>query len=304
VQEFDVGVAVTDGPRNTIRRLVAQDNLLGIALFGGSNESRIEQSRSSTNGVGIFVRDSAGTTVRRNTASTNGFVGILAFGVTQSVFAGNTVTGVDLAGDGISLDLNSTDNLVTHNSVSAAELPLSVTGDRNTVTHNRVSANRSGLIIIGNDNAATANAITDAAGCGPDGGCGIGISVEGGSHNVIAGNHVRRTFDSGMRVDAYVGSATGTEFTDNMVDRAGTDGIAIGTDHVGPVEQTVVNRNKVTRAVADGIDVDDATATLTGNTALRNGGLGIDAVIGVIDGGGNRATGNGNTGQCSANIAC
>ena len=33
----------------------------------------------------------------------------------------------------------------------------------------------------------------------------------------------------------------------------------------------------------------DAAATLTGNTALPNGGLGIDAVAGVIDGGSNRA---------------
>jgi hypothetical protein len=36
---------------------------------------------------------------------------------------------------------------------------------------------------------------------------------------------------------------------------------------------------------------------------LRNGDLGIEAVPGVIDGGGNHAHGNGNPGQCT-NISC
>jgi hypothetical protein len=42
---------------------------------------------------------------------------------------------------------------------------------------------------------------------------------------------------------------------------------------------------------------------LTRNEARRNGGLGIFAVRGVIDGGGNRASGNGDRRQC-VNVAC
>jgi hypothetical protein len=43
--------------------------------------------------------------------------------------------------------------------------------------------------------------------------------------------------------------------------------------------------------------------TLTGNHALRNGDLGIEAVFGVTDGGRNKAHGNGNPAQCT-NVAC
>jgi hypothetical protein len=38
--------------------------------------------------------------------------------------------------------------------------------------------------------------------------------------------------------------------------------------------------------------------TLTGNRARRNHDLGIEAVFGVIDGGGNLASGNGDPLQC------
>ena len=43
--------------------------------------------------------------------------------------------------------------------------------------------------------------------------------------------------------------------------------------------------------------------TVTRSIANRNRDLGIEAVPGIIDGGGNRATGNGNPAQCT-NIDC
>jgi hypothetical protein len=42
---------------------------------------------------------------------------------------------------------------------------------------------------------------------------------------------------------------------------------------------------------------------ITDNTADANGDFGIDAVAGVVDGGGNSASGNGNPLQCR-NVAC
>jgi hypothetical protein len=57
------------------------------------------------------------------------------------------------------------------------------------------------------------------------------------------------------------------------------------------------------RSDDDGIDVDSAATTLIGNHAVRNGDLGIEAVVGVTDGGGNKASGNGNPAQCT-NVAC
>lgn len=53
----------------------------------------------------------------------------------------------------------------------------------------------------------------------------------------------------------------------------------------------------------DGFDVDSRSAKRRNNRAIRNADLGIEAVRGVIDGGGNRASGNGDPRQC-VNVAC
>jgi hypothetical protein len=66
---------------------------------------------------------------------------------------------------------------------------------------------------------------------------------------------------------------------------------------------TLLERNIAIGAGDDGIDVDNAATTLTQNVAVHNGDLGVEAVPGVTDGGGNQASGNGNTAQC-ANVAC
>ena len=66
---------------------------------------------------------------------------------------------------------------------------------------------------------------------------------------------------------------------------------------------SVLERNSAFRAGHDGIRVDSAAAQLTGNAAFFNHDLGIEAVTGVTDGGGNRAYGNGNPAQCTG-VAC
>ena len=53
----------------------------------------------------------------------------------------------------------------------------------------------------------------------------------------------------------------------------------------------------------DGFDIASRSAKLTRNRALRNGDLGIEAVRGVIDGGGNIARHNGDPRQC-VNVTC
>ena len=59
----------------------------------------------------------------------------------------------------------------------------------------------------------------------------------------------------------------------------------------------------VVGALDDGIDVDAPGTVVRSNTANDNGDLGIEAVDGVIDGGGNRASGNANPLQCF-NVVC
>jgi hypothetical protein len=56
---------------------------------------------------------------------------------------------------------------------------------------------------------------------------------------------------------------------------------------------TVLESNHAVRSEDDGFDVDSRTTTLTRNHAVHSGDFGIEAVHGVIDGGGNKAHGNG-----------
>jgi len=67
--------------------------------------------------------------------------------------------------------------------------------------------------------------------------------------------------------------------------------------------RTRIRRNLVVGAARDGILVGNRRTTLTGNRAFRNGDLGIQAVRGVIDGGGNVARYNGDPRQC-VNVTC
>jgi hypothetical protein len=53
----------------------------------------------------------------------------------------------------------------------------------------------------------------------------------------------------------------------------------------------------------DGINVNRPANTVSGNVALHNRALGIEAVPGVIDGGRNLAFGNGDPRQCLI-VAC
>jgi hypothetical protein len=66
---------------------------------------------------------------------------------------------------------------------------------------------------------------------------------------------------------------------------------------------TLLRANVTTRNGDDGIDVESPATTITANLANDNTDLGIEAVAGVTDGGGNRASGNGNPAQC-VGVAC
>jgi hypothetical protein len=68
-------------------------------------------------------------------------------------------------------------------------------------------------------------------------------------------------------------------------------------------ERTVIKRNHVFRTGRHGIFIGNSTTKVTRNEARYNDDLGIKAVKGVIDGGGNRASGNGDRRQC-VNISC
>ena len=114
-------------------------------------------------------------------------------------------------------------------------------------------------------------------------------------HNVIADNS-----GSGLlALDSNTVRVAG-----NGALRNAGDGIHFG----GEVTSSVAEGNVASGNGDDGIEVAEFVVgevpnTLARNLATFNGDLGIEAVAGTIDGGGNRAFGNGNPLQC-LNITC
>jgi parallel beta-helix repeat protein len=157
---------------------------------------------------------------------------------------------------------------------------IGVRGDGARIVRNRVPAAQfpnilPGIELGGSDGRIVDNRVTGGWLEG-------GIILDAGADNVIAENQV-----SDIRLVAGQ--------TD---DRFG-DGIVVGTSSSG----TLLRNNLVQRNDGDGMDVRTSDARLRGNSAFDNRLLGINAVAGVTDLGGNQAHGNGNPLQC-VNVFC
>jgi parallel beta-helix repeat protein len=313
IQEFDTGVLLDAATGNTVRRLTLLRNIpgRGIDLENHSDGNRIQDNTSTDNArSAIVVISSDDNLVRANTGLRNGLTGILVRDGHHNRVEANTLA-ANVFND-IALDQGSSDNVIRANSATTSEMGILLDNvDANTVTHNHVFGDADDIIVSGNRNAVVGNVITDALGC-EDNGCGAGIASEGGTDNLIAANSITRTRREGIRVnefEAYGGAAAvGTIVRANIVRAAATDGIAVATSTDpgsigGTVKDTRLETNIVIGSGHDGINVASAATTLTRNLALRNANLGIEAVPGVTDGGGNHAFGNGNPAQC-VNIAC
>ena len=125
---------------------------------------------------------------------------------------------------------------------------------------------------------------------------GIGVA-DGSDRNLVEKNSVSATGAFGIAVFSIS--------IDNRVEKnavLGTrlgDGIVVAADSSG----TRITKNVANGNADDGIDVDHPATTVTANTANDNADLGIEAVPGTTDGGGNRASGNGNPAQCTG-VSC
>jgi hypothetical protein len=144
-------------------------------------------------------------------------------------------------------------------------------GSGNVISRNRISRGHEGIRIEkGHRNLVAHNVVVHASGHGIR--LGINHPFIGGAHNVVRRNVVR---DS--RVDGF---------------------LVMKKDN-----GSLLKGNVAKGAGDDGFDVESGSAKLTSNRAVRNHDLGIEAVRGVVDGGGNVARHNGDPRQCT-NIAC
>jgi parallel beta-helix repeat protein len=209
------------------------------------------------------------------TSSENRGLGILIFNSARSLVRDSSIlrNGLGTHSPGLVL-FRSHHNLIERNAFSRtgdAGLVLDQS-DRNQIRQNRLRGNpQGGIAVAGDGNVIARNRVSRS-------GAGILITLLEDSGravgNVVRRNHVRGARAAGISVDPGPGIA-----------------------------RTLLARNHVFGAGGAGIHVLDPGTTLTRNEARRNGGLGIFAVRGVIDGGGNRASGNGDRRQC-VNVAC
>ena len=177
------------------------------------------------------------------------------------------------------------DNQIERNRISNGDIRI-YAGERNMIEHNSIFDGYGGITFEGGDNNwIRRNHIANTE---------LGIVVVGGSINStrISGNHLANNSARGISI---VGSDNTIE--GNVVTGGGFDGIDVSGD------LNRVERNRATENGDDGIEARSPGTILTGNRTSYNGDFGIEAVPGVIDGGRNRARGNGNPLQC-LNVAC
>jgi hypothetical protein len=281
VRNFDVGVSVIHGDDARLRRLTAAHNrVVGVQLIGVAR-ARVLDSTAIANGLdtdgsGIFAVDVQDSRFARNAASDNGDAGLHLVNSRHDAIVGNAVARQNLA------------IVIDHS-------------DDNDIRRNRSERDGNGLVVVGDRNHVARNIVTDTVRC-PDGGCGQGISFEGGTGNTIERNTIERTLEAGIRIAAFepdTPPAVDNVVRANTVRHSATDGILIDATATG----TLVKRNVTTANADDGIDVQNPATTLRRNRADDNGDLGIEAIAGTIDGGHNRADGNGNPAQCTV-VVC
>jgi parallel beta-helix repeat protein len=224
-------------------------------------------------GTGVAVVRAKRNRLRHVATVENALEGIVFFRSARSRVKESTASrnGVSNSRPGIAL-AESHHNRITGNTMSGnGDLGLfMVASDHNLIKHNKARDNpEGGMLIEGDRNEFARNRLV-----GGGGGILITIVAKGGSAvgNVLSRNEVGDARGSGISVDQVP-------------------------------KRTLVSRNHVRGSGSDGFKVGSPSTKLTKNRAVRNGDLGIQAVSGVIDGGGNRASGNGDARQC-VHVTC
>lgn len=266
ISQPGVGVLLSNSDRNEVERSTLGGGSPSLLL---SASDRNEISRSSIVG-GIGIHEGDGINII-NGSDDNSVV--------------RSTLGAE--GRGI-LILDSTDNRVRGSTVHTYAPPLELAStQRTTISHNNLSGGYPGTpalttsdsdgavirhnqahegFLIDGDDARIENNEVDGSSAG-----GAGIGVWAGDDNLVRKNSVR----------------------------GGNDGIYVGS----AATATIIEHNFARDALESGIRIAAPGTLVRGNTANDNRNFGIEAVPGVIDGGGNRASGNGNPLQC-VNVVC
>jgi large repetitive protein len=288
---FD-GVTIRDG---------TSDSDEGILLRGVTgNTVRNVTFRGINPGLALY--DSDGSRIARNTLI--GTALELLEGSERNVVTRNSLT----SSEGVIFVRDSDANVIAGNDLTGGEAAIDLTDAAgNWVVRNRIASGFESIGLARSDGNVVADNVGDWDGSGITP-IGPGASISESSHNLL----IRNSFKRKTR-GVWLRSGTGNVLVANRatdtirpvptlpltLPQVDPDGFLI---EAGATE-TVLDRNVALRNVADGFDVEAPGTRMRRNTANDNGDLGIEAVPGIIDLGGNRASGNGNPLQC-LNIVC
>ncbi len=307
------GTDFADCPKNTFCDVgVLDDRYDGVKIKGGSvrefwfgvrlagaRHSRVVDISSSKNVFfGAAISRSSRSVVLGGSFSHNippEGDGIGLFGSDHFKIADNSIK--DNPGPGIHVQ-DSNHNVIKGNLFSHSSPGVLIGGDgagnRNEVRGNRFIRNSEGIAVFrGSRNVLARNHLSQD---------GSGIGIENGRHNLVTRNVVVDARHRGILVgiDLPDGSIGGVDniISRNVVKRSGGDGFLVNKKGT-----SVLRRNVAIGADDDGFDIESRSTTLANNRAKNNAALGIQAVRGVINGGGNVARHNGDRRQCT-HIAC
>jgi parallel beta-helix repeat protein len=285
VHEFATGVLFGKSSPGRVRdnRVLdvsaTRNQFVGLGIFSSARsvvrDCAGRRSIAHDGGVGIALVDDAHVRIVRNSFPNNGDHGIFMAQSRHNLIKGNTASG------------NRANIVLEH-------------ADRNQVRRNHSGRRKfEGILVAsGKHNVIVRNRSSRAGGGGRGG---DGIALEGGRANLVAHNVIARARGAGIRLGLphpSVGAANNV-VRGNRIRRSGDDGIVVEEK----ARHNLLKRNVVTRSGDDGFDINSHGTKLTDNRAVRNHDLGIEAVRGVTDGGGNVARHNGDPRQCT-NIVC
>lgn len=259
---------------------------VGIDNSAGYDHVTIENGTIQEFGVGVFIgqfgTDPTGNVIR-NVTVTGGEDGAIYLSNADHTLIDGVRASAVIGGPAIYL-LDSSDNVISKSVTGSVTYSGDVTlvgtigvafSDHNVVEKTSVTNGGIGSL-FSNDNLISRNTV-------------VGGSIAADS----TGNRIEKNSVTGW--SEGITAAGTTVVADNDVFGTTGDGIRVSSGGV------VVSGNRAYRNGDDGIDVDAAGATVTRNTANHNGDLGIEAIVAagsVVDGGGNKASGNGNPAQC------
>lgn len=307
----DVGITMADHSGVTIRGGAVRGFDVGITV--GGRGSRIQGVASANNSTfGVIVGDATRSRIDHNSSVDDGVSGILMFNSSETRIDHNSVAGTT----GYAMPVfGSSHNRIEQNVLAGDQHGILVEESSN---HNEVRGNRishGGGIEVGHsgDNRVEGNVLTDSGMLLGEAQrtlvsdnsirdwCCFGIILDGADDNLLLRNSVTGGNGPAIFVTSLESQGTSDRnvISHNVTNSKFSDGILVN----GDATATLLERNTANESGHDGIEVSAAGTTLTRNTANFNHDLGIEAVPGVIDGGGNRAGGNGNPLQCT-NVTC